>query len=125
MTLQEFIAKSREIEGGATPGLWIKERRGDGGFIVECGDSTGWKKAYPNSYIAEMGGWGYAMGGNGPFIVHSRNVHAKLLKIIEVQAGALDAIKEEGIHPEPDSFSRTLIHADFAIEQVNQLVGDE
>lgn len=51
-----------------TPGPWTHKRFGDDEIVIEVGDSTGWRKSYPNAYVCKIGGWGYAGNGNADLI---------------------------------------------------------
>lgn len=142
MTLKEFIAKSREIEGKASLGKWKSVCGGQEYDIV--GESlTAISDQIVSVNEEQAGTTGIICcciypETTGLFIAHSRNVHLKLLEIIEVQAAALE------FYSAPHTWARVSADArhmgaigDFnfnhmygklaneAIEQVNQLVGDE
>lgn len=88
--IEEWIKKQKEILAAATPGPWVEKRWNDAGLIQELNDSTGWKKDYPGSYIASIGGWGYVRHKNSQFIASVRTDHEIALKLIENYREALE-----------------------------------
>lgn len=82
--LQQKLDEIKSRCDKATPGPWSERRWNDDGHIIEVNDSTGWKKDFPQAYIACLGGWGYSLKhDNGAFITHSRTDIPKLLAVIE------------------------------------------
>ena len=67
----------------ATPGPWKTERRDYAGFIVEVNESEHTWAGYPESYIAEMGGWGYGGGKNGELVANAPTDLRIALDVIE------------------------------------------
>lgn len=66
-----------------TPGPWTTHRWNDDQYIVEIGDSTGWKKDHPEAYIAKIGGWGYAGNGNAALIAAAPKLQEENIRLRE------------------------------------------
>lgn len=88
----EVIRKRLEA---ATPGPWEYRRWNDESHIVEINDITGWRKDYPECYIAKIGGWGYSgKYANAEFIAYAPTDIAALLTECDKLKNENDKLRE-------------------------------
>ncbi len=102
MTLEEFLKKSREIEGKATPGPWRTGRDDINSYDM---DGVQFKKCYTEIEDTEIQVWTDFPNEDAKELVHARNVHKKLLEIIEIQAKALRLSDEHWFNRNLDRFA--------------------